>query len=63
MIDGDHFGTTPMRVTVIPNAVNVLIPKQQEAVIDEAFEAIEIEQLTETVDQEQSVIVEQLNVA
>lgn len=26
MIDGDQFSTTPMRVTVIPNAVNVLVP-------------------------------------
>gem|GEM_PF-275271 len=26
MIDGEEAGTTPMRVTVVPNAVNVLVP-------------------------------------
>ena len=26
MIDGEEAGTTPMRITVIPNAVTVLVP-------------------------------------
>lgn len=33
MIDGDEFGSTPMNVTVIPKAVNVLVPESQLAVI------------------------------
>jgi len=32
MIDGEEAGTTPMRITVVPNAVNVLVP---EAVFDQ----------------------------
>jgi hypothetical protein len=34
MIDGEECGTTPMRVTVIPHAVTVLVPAErvQEAV-------------------------------
>jgi diacylglycerol kinase family enzyme len=29
MIDGDAFGTTPMHIEVIPNAVNILIPPEE----------------------------------
>ncbi len=31
MIDGEEAGTTPMRITVIPNAVTVLVPASVES--------------------------------
>jgi diacylglycerol kinase family enzyme len=38
MIDGEECGVTPMRVTVIPQAVNVLIPSCEEAQVASSCE-------------------------
>ncbi|MFA6209034.1 MAG: diacylglycerol kinase family protein [Candidatus Obscuribacterales bacterium] len=42
MIDGEEAGTTPMRITVIPGAVNVLVPKTTAATLEQAEEQLQI---------------------
>lgn len=42
MIDGEEAGTTPMRITVIPGAVNVLVPKAITAPLSQAEEQLQV---------------------